>query len=422
MNSLDRIRRLCTVTAFLFLMYGNRSICLASDQSHETQAENCEETEKAGWQETGEESREQEKEAYENVYTRQDAKKVEEDILGDMELGGVDRAVDQLLENDMSIGELVKKLMDGGQPLEGETLKKTVSEVLQEAAGIQKETWIHILLLALLSSVLTNLSRVFDNQQISDISFYMIYLFLFVILLKSFDSFSTQIGEVLSGITEFMRALLPSYYLAITASNGISTAGVFYQMIIIIIYLAENLILKFLLPGVRIYLLMALVNYLTGEQFLSKMTELLRDGILWMLKTIVGVILGIQLIQRMVSPAVDALRQTVIGKTAGVIPGIGNIFSGITEMVLGSAMLIKNCLGAAAVIIMLLAAVSPVIRLGISAFFYQLAAACIQPVTDKRMVGCLHTMGESIGMLLKLLLAIEVLFLLTVAILAGSLG
>lgn len=383
-----RFRRLCAVAVFLLLVYGTCPVypVFAGENSE------------------------------------QDAKMVEEDIMGDMELEEADRAIDQLLGENLSIEEMVKKLMDGGQVLKGDTLKKTVLEILQEAAGIQKETWIHILLLVLLSSVLTNLSRVFDNQQISDIAFYMIYLLLFVILLKSFDGFSTQIGEALSGLTEFMRALLPSYYLALTASNGISTAGIFYQMIIVIIYLAENLILKFLLPGVRIYLLMALVNYLTGEQFLSKMTELLHDGILWALKTIVGVVLGIQLIQRMVSPAVDALRQTVIGKTAGVIPGIGNIFSGITEMVLGSAMLIKNCLGAAAVIIMVLAAIPPVIRLGISTVFYQLAAACVQPVTDKRMVGCLHTMGESIGMLLKLLLSVEVLFLLTVAILAGSLG
>lgn len=383
-----RFRRLCTVAVFLLLVYGKCSVCPVFAQGS----------------------------------SEQDAKMVEEDIMGDMELEEADRAIDQLLGENLSIEEMVKKLMDGGQVLKGDALKKTVLEILQEAAGIQKETWIHILLLVLLSSVLTNLSRVFDNQQISDIAFYMIYLLLFVILLKSFDGFSTQIGEALSGLTEFMRALLPSYYLALTASNGISTAGIFYQMIIVTIYLAENLILKFLLPGVRIYLLMALVNYLTGEQFLSKMTELLHDGILWALKTIVGVVLGIQLIQRMVSPAVDALRQTVIGKTAGVIPGIGNIFSGITEMVLGSAMLIKNCLGAAAVIIMVLAAIPPVIRLGISTVFYQLAAACVQPVTDKRMVGCLHTMGESIGMLLKLLLSVEVLFLLTVAILAGSLG
>ena len=50
----------------------------------------------------------------------------------------------------------------------------------------------------------------------------------------------------------------------------------------------------------------------------------------------IGVIVGIQLIQRMISPAVDTLKQSVIGRTAGAIPGVGNLFSGVTEVVLGS--------------------------------------------------------------------------------------
>ena len=111
----------------------------------------------------------------------------------------------------------------------------------------------------------------------------------------------------------------------------------------------------------------------------------------------------------------------MIGRTAGAIPGVGNLFSGVTEVVLGSAVLIKNGLGAAAIVILLLAGAAPLCRMGISALAYQFLAAVVQPVTDKRMVGCIHTMGESLGLLVRLLLTMEILFLLTIAILAGSL-
>ena len=181
------------------------------------------------------------------------------------------------------------------------------------------------------------------------------------------------------------------------------------------------MILSALLPAVYIYLLMELVNHLTREEFLSRMAELLKNIIAWSLKTIVGALVGLQMIQRLISPALDALKRTAVGRTAGAIPGIGNVINGVTEMVLGSAVLVKNSLGAAAAVILLLLGLSPVIRLGISTVFYQFLAALVQPVADRRMVGCLHTMGESIGMLLKLLLTVEVLFLLTIAILAGSL-
>ena len=54
----------------------------------------------------------------------------------------------------------------------------------------------------------------------------------------------------------------------------------------------------------------------------------------------------------------------------------------LPEMVLGSAVLIKNCLGAAALIILLLAAAPPVIRLGVSSVFYRFIAALVRSVTE----------------------------------------
>ena len=390
------VTKICLLSVLVFFLCGEKKLCFASQ---DMQIRDSKESE-----------------------SEKEEEQIEQDILADLELEDVDRMVEDVTGQEISLTKMIKKLLKGGQVLEWDTWSDMAVEALQESVGIRKKTWMQILLLVLLSAVLTNLASVFENQQIGETSFYIIYLLLFVILLRCFGEFSDQLHQTLSGITEFMKALLPSYYLVLSASIGISTAGIFYQAIIILIYLAENVLLRFLLPGIRIYLLAALINELTGEQFLSKMTELLEDGILWAMKTIVGVVVGIQLIQRLVSPAVDALRQTVIGKTAGAIPGIGNIFSGITEMVLGSAILIKNCLGAAVMVILLLMAVSPVIKMGISALFYQIAAACVQPVADKRMAGCLHAMGESIGMLLKLLLAVELLFLLTIAILAGSLG
>ncbi len=346
----------------------------------------------------------------------------EEELLEDLDLDEVQKTVDRLLEDDLSLTDMIRRMMDGELPFEQETFRKMAEKLLWDAAGLQKSTCAYILLLVLLSSVLANLSRVFGDQQISEIAFYMVYLLLFVILLKTFGTFAEEIRTALSGIVEFMRGLLPAYYLAITAATGIRTATVFYHMIILVIFLAESLILLALLPGIYVYLLMELVNHLTREEFLSQMARLLKSAITWSLKTIIGLLVGLQLIQRLISPAVDALKRTALGRTAGAIPGIGNMINGVTEMVLGSAVLVKNSLGAAAAVILLLLGISPLIRLGISAVFYQFLAALVQPVADRRMVGCLHTMGESIGLLLKLLLTVEVLFLLTIAILAGSLG
>lgn len=346
---------------------------------------------------------------------------IEEEIWEDLDLKSLDDLAEELLDGPVSVSDIIRQMMKDGKLGDGREWIRIIRGALGSMAGVQKKNWTHILLLVLAASLLTGFTDVFQNRQISEISFYMIFVFFFVTLLKIFQEFSSQLETTLSVSTQFMKALLPSYHIVLTASGGISSAAVACQMILLLVFIEEHILEKILLPGIHIYLLMALVNQLTGEQMLSRFTELLQDVIQWALKTIVGVVLGIQLLQKMVAPSVDSFRQTLLGKTAGAIPGLGNLFSGVTEVVIGSAVLLRNCLGAAVIIVLVLAAVPPVVRLGVNVGFYYLVSAVFQPVADKRIIGCLHVMGESMGMLLKLLVSLEILFLLTIAMLAGTL-
>ena len=155
---------------------------------------------------------------------------------------------------------------------------------------------------------------------------------------------------------------------------------------------------------------------------LSKMAELLETMISWSLKTMLGAVLGIQAVRGLVAPAMDAIKRTAIGKTAGAIPAVGNAVNVVTELILTGALLVKNCLGTAAVVALLLAGAGPVIHYGILSLSYRFLAAAAQPVSDKRIVGCLGTMGEGCAMLLRIMITAEVMCILTFVILMASVG
>ena len=129
---------------------------------------------------------------------------------------------------------------------------------------------------------------------------------------------------------------------------------------------------------------------------------------------------GMQIIQNMISPAIDTLKRDVIGKTAAAIPGIGNAINGVTEVALGTAVLVRNGLGVIGIIVILCVGLPPVIRLGMTTLLYKLLAAIVQPISDKRMVGALATIGDGCMLLLKVLLTMELLFLITIAVLTIS--
>lgn len=345
-----------------------------------------------------------------------------DDLLSRMELDAVEKAVDELLEGqDFSFTGTLQRLIAG----EAVFTAEGVEELLVNAAAgellEQKQIMGYVLFLVLAAALLGNFSGMLQNGQLGDTGFYLIYLLLFALLLRGFAGVSSLVEQTMEGTLSFMKATAPAYYLAVAASAGVTTASVFYQVLLLVFYLTEKLLLYVLLPGIHAYLLLSLVNQLTREDFLSRMAELLKSVLLWTLRTVLGMVVGLEVLQNLVAPAFDSLKRSAVGRTAGAIPGVGNAVNAVTEMILGSAVLIRNCVGALAVIVLVLSAVSPVLKLLITSLCYKLLSAAAQPVSDSRICGCLNTMGESCALLLRLLATMELLFILTITILAATL-
>lgn len=219
-----------------------------------------------------------------------------------------------------------------------------------------------------------------------------------------------------------MKGLSPAYFMAVAASSGGITAGVFYQGVLILVGLVQWGLVTFLLPAANLYILLRLVNHLSREEMLSKMAELLETAVEWGLKTLLGVVVGLQVVKGLVAPVMDSLKRTAIGKTASALPGVGNAVNMVTELVITSAVLVRNCMGVVVLAVLVLAGAGPVIHYAFLSLSYRFLAALSQPVSDKRMVGALSTMGEGCTLLLRILITAEVLCMLTFIILIVSFG
>ena len=344
-----------------------------------------------------------------------------EKMLENMEMQQMQEAVNELLgENTFHVQEFLKELMKGEQGVSKKQAVLFIKEQLLSALVMDRQTFVQVLLLVLVSALFSNFTEVFGNNQTAEVSFYIVYMLLSAILLHSFQMISQGISEKLQDLMVFMKALMPSYFLAVTAASGSATAMVFYEMVMVVIYLIQVVLLRLVLPGIHGYVLLEMINYLHKEDFLSHMAELMQTVLGWTLKTCTGITIGMQLVQNMISPAVDSLKRNVVGKTAAAIPGIGNAINGVTETALATAVLIRNSLGVMGILLLLLLGLPPVIKLGFTALIYKLLAALVQPVSDKRLVGCLSTIGEGCGLLLKVLLTAEFLFMITIAVLTVS--
>lgn len=345
----------------------------------------------------------------------------QEQLLDSMELEKMQEAVNELLgEETFSVKESIKKALSGEEPFSAEHFGEIGKAFLYQQLLPDKKILVQVILLVLAASLFSNFTGMFGKGETGGISFYMVYLFLLTILMKSFGQMSRIISSGLEDFVFFMKALMPSYFLAVTAAGGVASAMIFYNMVLAVIYVIQVILLKLVVPGIHLFVLFQLVNYLHKEDILSKMAEFFKTILEWTLHTCVAVLVGMQVIQNMISPAVDSLKRDVIGKTATAIPAVGNAIDGVTEVALGTAVLIRNGIGVVGILVLLLLGLPPIIRLGVTTLIYKLLAAVVQPVADKRMTGCLSTMGEGCRLLLRVLLTVELLLLITIAILSVS--
>ncbi|MCD8023612.1 MAG: stage III sporulation protein AE, partial [Lachnospiraceae bacterium] len=94
-----------------------------------------------------------------------------------LDLDEIETALSELLGTDtFSFRDTVAELLAGEIHFSWELISETLSGLLLGEWKQQKQLVVQILLVAFASAVFTNFLRVFDSQQIAEISFYMTYL------------------------------------------------------------------------------------------------------------------------------------------------------------------------------------------------------------------------------------------------------
>ena len=348
-------------------------------------------------------------------------KEAEETIWKEFEFSEIEDLLDDIFpEKKTDFQDLIKKMLSGQSEPSLQVIGEMISDQFFYEWKSSKAGMVHILLIVIVAAVFTNFSNVFQNKQISEISFYVLYLLLITIGLNSFRILIVSASENLERLIGFMKVLGPVYFLAVAFAAGSSTSILFYNLVLLLIYLVELVILNFLIPFVQVYIVVKVMNNLSEEDYLSKFAELCETVIAWTLKTLLAGVTGVNIIQGLLSPAIDSLKRSVVGRSAEAIPVVGDAIGGVTEVMLGTAVLIKNGIGVAGALVCIGICLVPIIQMAVVTLLYKLIAAMIQPVSDKRIVGCISSIADGSQMLLRIIFTTGVLFLLTIAVVTAT--
>lgn len=217
-----------------------------------------------------------------------------------------------------------------------------------------------------------------------------------------------------------MKGMIMAYSLAVVSTSGITTSTTVYEFYLLLIYAMTTLTNVVLLPMIKILFVLKIINHISKEEHFSRLCKTLEGVIKFLLKGFLSVLLGVQLIQSMILPAVDSMENTVLQKGMSAIPGIGSGLNSAMTMVIGSAVVIKNSIGAVGILVLIVIIVPPVIEITAVVLTYLLAGIMIQPISDKRITGAMDAVIQSGKLMLSMIFTMALLFILSVALIAFS--
>lgn len=126
------------------------------------------------------------------------ASSAEQQITDQMELTDLQSMVDEMLgEKTFSVTEAFHRLLSGEEVLSEESVREFLHSLLFYGIEREKELIVKLLLLLLFAAVFSGFAGAFDNGQVGEISFYVVYLLVFTLLMNSFSGLSASLLSML---------------------------------------------------------------------------------------------------------------------------------------------------------------------------------------------------------------------------------
>ena len=315
----------------------------------------------------------------EDQTTAEDQAALSLDMLGDF--SDIEKAVSEAMtvESSISFKEILQALMKGSLDSAGQMFGQMIKEQITGGIYENQQLLFKIACFAVIGAIFTNFAMAFSKEQVAETGFYLTYTLLMTLMMTSFIMTAAIITNVLKSLTGFMKVLLPTFCAALTFTTGSLLSGAYYELMMAAIAIADWLMSTLIMKLIQIYVLTALVNHISKEDYLSKLSELLALLIRWSIRTVVGVILGINILQTMLLPAIDRAKGTAAYKLISALPGVGAAMNTALGAVIGSGVLIRNVLGMGSLIVILLICVVPVVRVCMVflSYVYSVVGCCL---------------------------------------------
>lgn len=278
-----------------------------------------------------------------------------------------------------------------------------------------------LILLAVICAILQNFQGAFSRSSVSEIAYAVCFLLLVTISLGGFI-IAVDLGkQVVTGMVNFMQAILPMLIALLVGMGGVTTAAVFSPVILGSVEFIGTVIHNFLIPLIFFTAILSVVSNVTDKISISKLTSFLKEVSVVVISLLMCLFLGIMSIQGVTASITDGVSlRTLKYLTGAFVPIVGGMFSDALEVVAGCSLILKNAVGIGGIIILFIVLAVPLLKMAALVLIYRFSSVIIQPIGDKRIVDALNSMGNSLILLFVSVASVGFMFIVAITIIIGA--
>jgi stage III sporulation protein AE len=206
----------------------------------------------------------------------------------------------------------------------------------------------------------------------------------------------------------------------LVAVGGITSSTVFQPIIFGSISLIITAIKYFVIPLVYFSAVLSLLNNLTEGIKVERLASLLRQVAVGILGVMLTVFLGVISVQGVASSSLDGMTiKTAKFAMDKFVPIVGKFLNDAFDTVVSCSMLIKNGIGIAGLVVLLMICLFPLIKILSIIAIYKITSALIEPILDNQIVKCLNDMSNSLLIIFSAVVSVGVLFFVFITVIMG---
>ncbi|MDU4695195.1 MAG: stage III sporulation protein AE [Paenibacillus sp.] len=274
-----------------------------------------------------------------------------------------------------------------------------------------------IVLLSIFSMILETLQTAFERKQVSKVAYSICYMVILVLAINSFHVAITYATNAISGMIDFMMAMVPLLFTLLASLGNAVTVTVTHPLVVFMVHAVGTAVHTVVFPLLFFSAVLHIVSSLSDKYKLTQLANLLRTVSMALLGVLLTVFLGVISVKGIAGSVADGVTlRTAKYLTGNFVPVVGKVFADATDTVISASLLVKNSIGLVGVIILLFLCAFPAIKIITLALIFNLAAAVMQPLGDSPVITCLETIGKSMLYVFAALAAVGMMFFLAITI------